>query len=371
MKEGTGRRVLVLSAAMGGGHLQISRELARRLEERGHQALVVDILQAMPRPAGRWLHWLYPWLVNSAPRLYQWVYEVFMVADQTAGERAGIPVRLSLPGVRTVAESFSPDVAVGTHPLSALALGELRKRGQLRCPAITMITTFSVNNMWIHPSADLELCISEEAAADASRRTGRSAEVSGPVVRPAFLEPVGESTRDRIRAELGIPSDARVALLTTGSMGLAGSAEDAAAAIAARPGWVPLVLTGRSSALRERLARIRGVVALDWVDDVPSLLAAVDVLVDNAGGMSSKEALGFGLPVVTFRPISGHGRDDAAALERLGLTDVVDEPDRLVAVIEELVGDEARYKERASRGKELFVADAAVIVERVAHATPR
>jgi UDP-N-acetylglucosamine:LPS N-acetylglucosamine transferase len=286
MPRSESRRVLILSAAMGGGHLQISRELARRLEERGHQALVVDVLEVMPRPAGRWLHWLYPWLVNKAPRLYQWIYEVFMVADQEAGERAGIPVRLSLPGVRAVAGAFRPDVAVSTHPLAALSLGELRRRRELDCPAITMITTFSVNNMWIHPHADLELCISEDAAADASRRTGRVAQVSGPVVRPAFLDPLGVATGARVRERLGIPAEARVALVTTGAMGLAGAAEDAAAAIASRPGWVPVVLTGRSRPLRERLQRLPGVVALDWVDDVPSLLAAVDVLVDNAGGMS-------------------------------------------------------------------------------------
>jgi hypothetical protein len=35
-------------------------------------------------------------------------------------------------------------------------------------------------------------------------------------------------------------------------------------------------------------------------------------------------------------------------------------------VLQGLVADEARYKERASRGKELFVADAATVVARVA-----
>jgi UDP-N-acetylglucosamine:LPS N-acetylglucosamine transferase len=122
---------------------------------------------------------------------------------------------------------------------------------------------------------------------------------------------------------------------------------------------VPVVLTGRSRPLRERLQRLPGVVALDWVDDVPSLLAAVDVLVDNAGGMSSKEALGFGLPIVTFRPISGHGRDDAAALERLGLTDVVEEPVDLLAALDRLMADPAARRERIARGRNLFVADAA------------
>jgi UDP-N-acetylglucosamine:LPS N-acetylglucosamine transferase len=366
MADTGGHRVLILSAAMGGGHLQISRELARRLEERGHEAHVVDILEQMPRPVGWWLYRLYPWLVNRAPRLYQLVYDVFFVADQARGERAGIPVRLALPRLGRLVDDLRPDVAVSTHPLSALALGELRRRGRLHRPALTMITTFSVNNLWIHPDADLELCISEDAARDAERRTGRAAEVVGPVVRPAFLEPAGPAVRARVREELGVSPDGRVALVTTGSMGLAGSAERAATAIASLPGWQPVVVCGRNEELRRRMSRLPGVVAVGWVDDVPSLLAAADVLVDNAGGMSSKEALGFGLPVVTFRPISGHGRDDAAALERLGLTDVVEDEQRLREVLQGLVADEARYKERASRGKELFVADAATVVARVA-----
>jgi UDP-N-acetylglucosamine:LPS N-acetylglucosamine transferase len=363
MPDATARRVLIVSAAMGGGHLQISRELQRRLAERGHEARVVDVLQVMPGPAGAWLHWLYPWLVNRAPRLYQLVYDVFFLADQTAGERAGIPVRLSLPGLRRLAASFRPDVAVSTHPLSALALGELRRRGRLGCAAVTMITTFSVNNLWLHPSVDLELCISTEAASEVTRRTGRAAVVSGPVVRPAFLEPAEDTARGRVRAELGIPADSRVALVSTGSVGLAGSARAAAEAIASRTGWVPVVLCGRNEELRAQMQQIRGAVALGWVENTQRLLAAVDVLVDNAGGMTSKEALGFGVPVVTFRPISGHGRDDAAALERLGLTDVVEDPRRLVDVLDAIVQDAPGRRERVARGQALFVADAADLVE--------
>jgi UDP-N-acetylglucosamine:LPS N-acetylglucosamine transferase len=359
-----GLRVLIVSAAMGGGHLQISHELRRRLAARGHEAIVVDVLEVMPRPVGGWLHRLYPWLVNRAPGLYQQVYETFFVAEQNAGERAGIPVRLSLPGLRRIICETEPDVAVSTHPLSALALGELRRRADLRCPAVTVITQFAVNNLWLHPNADLELCISADAAEHATRRTGRPAVVSGPVVRPAFLEGRNPESRRRIRAELAIPEGDRVALVTTGSVGLEGSALVAADAIAARPGWVPVVLCGRSIELYDRVRDLRGIRALPWVEDMPALMSAADVLVDNAGGMSSKEALAFGLPVVTFRPISGHGRDDAQSLARLGLTDVLEDEQRLVEVVEALVTDESRCYDRVLRGRQLFVADAADLVER-------
>jgi UDP-N-acetylglucosamine:LPS N-acetylglucosamine transferase len=366
-----GRRILVVSAAMGGGHTQIARELQRRLSDRGHDVLVVDLLDLMPPPTGRWLHDLYPWLVNRVPWLYQRVYDVFFTARQTAGERAGVPVRLAVPGLRCLVRGFRPDVAVSTYPLSALALARLRGRGELGCPAVTVITTFSVNNLWLHPAADVELCISADAAEDVRRRTGRPGQVCGPIIRPAF-EALGPEKRAAHRADVrdryGIPPESRVALVTTGSMGLAGSAAAAAGTIAGRPGWVPLVVCGRNEELCARMRRIEGAVVVGWVDDMPALMAAADVLVDNNCGMAAKEALGVGLPVVTFRPLAGHGRDDVAAVARLGLTDVVHHPDELVRALDGVVRHERRRRERIARGRSLFVADAAEMIERFAGA---
>lgn len=353
---GTGSRVLVLSAAMGGGHLQIGREIARRLEERGHHPEVVDMLDLMPAPTGRWLGDLYPWLVNRVPWLYQRIYNTFFLAEQQSGERAGVPVRLALPGLRRYVAAQRPDLAVSTYPLCSLALGELRRRDQLDCPAATVVTTFSMNNLWAHPGVDRELCISSDAAADATRRTGRRALVSGPIVRPGFFEPrEGADFRNR----LGLSADARVALLTTGSMGLAGAAENAARILAEDPAWTPVVLCGRSEELAARIRQIPGAVALDWVSDMPGIMAAADVLVDNNCGMCAKEALAAGLPVVTFRPISGHGRDDAKALERLGLTEVVRRADALHAAVDRLVDQPALRARRIERGRALFVTDVA------------
>lgn len=358
-------RILVLSAAMGGGHLQISRELQRRLEARGHTAVVVDMLDLMPGPTGRWLHWIYPWLVNRAPRLYQRVYDTFFVAEQRAGERAGIPVRLALPGLRRLVAEFRPDLAVATYPLCALALGRLRRELVLGCRAVTVITTFSVNNLWVHPFVDREMCISGPAGDEATRRTGRVALVSGPIVRPRFRGAAADS--DIVRKRLGVPPGERVALVSTGSIGLAGSAEVAARAIAGQNGWTPVVLCGRNDELQRRVDRVPGAVAVDWVDDMAALMRAADVLVDNNCGMTAKEALAIGLPIITFRPISGHGRDDAAALLQLGLTDVVETEQDLLDAVDRLMRDRELRAARVNGGRDLFVDDAAEMLEQELH----
>jgi hypothetical protein len=70
--------------------------------------------------------------------------------------------------------------------------------------------------------------------------------------------------------------------------------------------------------------------------------------------------------VVTFRPLSGHGRDDAEALARLGLTDLVTQVPELLRAVDALVEDPEHREGRIKRGQALFVQDLADIVENVA-----
>jgi UDP-N-acetylglucosamine:LPS N-acetylglucosamine transferase len=360
-----GPRVLVMTAAMGGGHVQVSRELRRRLTERDAEVVLADFNELLPKAVGRWLQRLYPWLVTRAPRLYDLIYRRLFQARQRGGGRVQPMVLLAMPRLRALVGRVQPDVVVSTYHMAALAVGRLRAQGGMDCPAVSFITTFAVHSLWIHPGNDAELCISAKAAEDAAARSGRRAEVCGPVVRPDFAEQ--PTAAPEVRERLGIPQGRRVALVVAGSLGL-GAVEDAARAFAAAPGWVPVIVCGHNAALAERMSAFVGSqgVTLGWVEDMAGLMSSSDVLVENAGGLSSKEALRAGLPIVTFRPISGHGRDDANALARLELTDVVDDERALLAAAEKLVSDAVLRERRITTGTALFCGDAADSVERVA-----
>jgi processive 1,2-diacylglycerol beta-glucosyltransferase len=94
------------------------------------------------------------------------------------------------------------------------------------------------------------------------------------------------------------------------------------------------VLCGRNDDLREQLAARERVTALGWRDDVPLLMAAADVLLHNAGGLSVTEALVANLPAVTYHPIPGHGRANATVLAEAGLAPWPTSPDGLAAVLD-------------------------------------
>ena len=97
------------------------------------------------------------------------------------------------------------------------------------------------------------------------------------------------------------------------------------AALAADQRCVVVALCGRNDRARRRLEglartapRLR---VLGWVEDTAGLTAAVDVVVNNAGGVTAQEALARGRALVMFRPLAGHGRDSALALARAGVAE--------------------------------------------------
>lgn len=348
--------MLILTATMGAGHMQASRELERRFADLGWETAVQDVLEFTPH-FGRWLTKAFPWTINHAPWIYEFVYRTFMLSEQKEAERASVPVLLALPGLRRLVAEFRPDLVVSTYHLAGVAAARLRASGDLDAPAVTLVTQFAVHDLWIHPGTDLYLCITPSAASQLQGRTSAPVEVCEPVVRSDFRG-AGQAVR---MAPPG-HSRPRRALVAAGSLGI-GSVAETVRALGGLPGWQPVVVCGRNDRLRATLAGTAGTGGAGaevhgWVDDMVSLLRGVDVLVDNAGGSMAKEALAIGCPVVTFRPIAGHGRHDAQIMQDAGVGEVVDDVAALRCALERLESPAFR-RDRVAKGRALFGRDPA------------
>ena len=140
---------------------------------------------------------------------------------------------------------------------------------------------------------------------------------AGPLVDPRFSRAHTDADRTATRRELGLRDDECAVLISAGSLGL-GDVPALVDGALRNPAAHVLVLCGRNAGLREELDALPRVTALGWRDDVPALMAASDVLLHNAGGLSVTEALVANLPAVTYLPIPGHGRANATVPGRRG-----------------------------------------------------
>jgi UDP-N-acetylglucosamine:LPS N-acetylglucosamine transferase len=305
-------RIVIVSARVGAGHDGAAYALAERLVH--HDVEVLDFLDLLPRSLGRRLCDLYHRQLEVAPRSWDWTLR----ALNTAG-----PARLAARAATLACDRLravlgdDPDLAISTYPLATHALGALRARSTLTAPLAVYLTDPSVHRLCVSGVADLHLAPNPDAAAQALAWGARQVDVAAPLVRTRF-RPATTAERSRARKEFGLPPTGQLALVVAGSWGV-GQVAETARDVAASGAAVPVVACGRNTALRNQLLAAGHPHVFGWVEDMPHLMHAVDTVVQNAGGLTTSEALAAGLPVVTYRCLPGHGRANAGVLDRIGM----------------------------------------------------
>ncbi|MCQ4082434.1 UDP-N-acetylglucosamine--N-acetylglucosamine transferase [Streptomyces sp. RB6PN25] len=347
-------RIVIVSASVGAGHDGAAAELARRLRDSGHIVERHDFLDLLPARIGKAVCAGYHRLLTLVPSGYQRIY-----ASTERHGQVGPGVRAVLrTAERRTLRALPADTraVVSTYFGASQVLGALRRSGRLNVPVFTYLTDFSVHPLWVAAGIDVHLAAHAVPAGQARALGAAGVLETGPVVNPRFT-PATEHERRAARARFGLPERAPLALLVAGSWGV-GPVEQAAFEIRDTGAAVPVVVCGRNTALAERL-RASGIEhAFGWVDDMPGLMHASDVLVQNAGGLSSLEAFASGLPVASYGCIPGHGRTNAAALDEAGLAVWIRTPEQLKPILTELLDGPRGHAQREA-ALDLFTADPA------------
>jgi UDP-N-acetylglucosamine:LPS N-acetylglucosamine transferase len=256
--------------------------------------------------------------------------------------------RLGGPRARGGPRGRAARVVVSTHQLATAGLAWLRRRGRLDARIVAAICDFAPHAYWTYPGVD-EYLVLDDLAREPTRAMdpGAAVTVRSPLVGAPF-GPVGDDEARAARRALDLPDDAMVVVVTAGSLGLGGVAAAARAALAADPRCHVVALCGRDERARARLKALRARIDAGtrlrvpgWVDDVPTLLAAADVVVNNSGGATVQEALACGRTLVIHQPLPGHGRDSARLLAIAGLARTCRRPRALTRLLRHWIADPA------------------------------
>jgi processive 1,2-diacylglycerol beta-glucosyltransferase len=311
----TATRVLVISGSVGAGHDGAADELVSRLAKAGIAADRRDYLDALPRACRFILRDGYRLSVGYWPAFFDWL---FANLERTGWVR-WVALWLCRVAQRDVLRWVGDhNVVVSTYMLSSQTLGQLKEAGRIDATLVTFLTDPAVHRTWLHRTVDHHVTVTEATARMGELVYQTPMQAVGGLVSARFAEPVAPARRQALRAELGLSPDGLVVLLATGSLGM-GDVPNVVRSITSSGVGEVVVLCGRNDRLRKQLSAQPGVVALGWRDDVPELMAAADVLIHNAGGLSLTEALTAGLPAVTYRPIPGHGIANSQVLADAGL----------------------------------------------------
>lgn len=334
---------------MGAGHDAAARALGAAARRRwpGCELAWADTLQVMGMGVGPTFRAFYVGNVRYTPSLYEFYFNANWRFRWFAESSKAFVGAWCGPRLERRIKTFEPDLVISTYPLGSAGLAWLRRHSRLDVPVEVWVCDFAPHPFWVYEELDIHFVMHEIAIASARAVAPTSSvRVAAPPVEPRFTP----GDRSAARASLDLPPDDFVAFISCGSLGF-GAVEDATRTMLDVGGNVTvLVVAGRNERLRTRLGaldpgdgRLR---VLGWVDDVPTLLRASDVVVTNAGGATSLEALATQTPVVMFQPIAAHGRANAEYMMRAGLADLCESPDQLTALTRLLRDDPAEIVRR-------------------------
>ena len=317
------RRVLILTAAVGDGHLSTASALAAELTafDSSLEVIVADALHDLGRVLRVLLLDLYRWQLDRAPWVFGLLYHAFrrLPPLRLVGQR-GLAVIAGRSVLRAITDT-RPDVVVSTYPAMTAVIGGLRASHRLKIPAVAAISDLAGVEFWAHRGIDLHLVMHPGCVAAVERVAGSgSALCVRPLVRPGFYaqEPQAEARRS-----LGFDADTPLVLVSGGGWGVGALEAATQTALATREDARIICLAGRDpsreSQLRVAFKGIERVNVLGFTEMMPPLLAAADVLIHTTGGVTCLEAQAAGCPVIAFGGPPGHSRLLAREMARLGI----------------------------------------------------
>jgi processive 1,2-diacylglycerol beta-glucosyltransferase len=368
-------RILVLSAAVGAGHLRAAQAVELALRELAPHAEVrnVDVLE-MTNPAFRQIYGrAYLDLVNRAPHMLGYFYDSLDKPRRPNSKRDRLRVALEKMNLRKfihLIEDESWDLAVNTHFLPAEIIASLRKKGRIGLRQMTVTTDFETHRMWVCQPCDRYFTATTEGARylhSFGVPTGDTT-VTGIPIHPVFARP---KDRDECRRRHGLATDRPVILQLAGGFGVGPVVEIYQALLSIDRPVEVVVVSGRNAALKKELealpapGRHRAHV-LGFTDQIDELMAAADLVVSKPGGLTTSEVLARGAALVVVNPIPGQESRNSDYLLEEGAAIKANHIATLAYKVEQLLDDPSRLATIRSNAARIARPQAAYEVAREA-----
>ena len=313
------KKVVIMTVPYGGGHYATALKIADLLKERD-TSVNVEILDVI---TDAW-----PSFAKSSTNAYQgstasdsafWFKLYYRLTD-----RFPSPLRwfasIAFHGYaqRKLGE-LKPDLIIATFPFLGHVAAKARKGAHEHMPIVTTMTDAGkVQGIWLCGQEDAILAATPDTV-DYARRRGMGGDrvkfIGFPVNRVFYeLEPPKKARR-----ALGMNPDVFTILLTSGGLGMsAHKVVTLAKRLAQLTSTAQIIcVAGRNEALKAEFEAIEfpdnlTVSIQGYVDNMPSLMAASDIVISKSGWLTISEAIAAQKPLFLFDAIPGHEEQNAS-----------------------------------------------------------
>ena len=349
-------RILILSASSGAGHVRAAEALEKAF--RTHfdcDVEHIDALRHVSKLFQRVYDKAYIRMVRRAPDLMGLLYEQTDKPWRHPRERLAIDRLNTQPMIRLL-KKIQPELCVATHFLPAEILAWLIAKKKLQSRHAIVVTDYDVHALWLCRTVDRYYVAMQESL-EYLANIGVPREklhVTGIPIDPLFENRVSSA---EARKKLGLATTEPILLLSAGGYGVGPLEQLVKDLLGMQRPWQIVAIAGKSEPLKKRLDTLGKSAGktpsgqprlgpVGFTTEMDQYMAAADLLIGKAGGLTTSEALARELPMALVEPIPGQEERNADHLLEAGaaircnnlpaaawkIATLVDQPEKLRAM---------------------------------------
>lgn len=343
-------KVLIMTASTGHGHNQVAKVLEQELKESGCKVKIADIFNEDNPFLKISVSDAYNRMATSSSFLNGLIYRTSN-QDMVNKGLVRLIYRLLHKPVQTVLLKEQADLIIITHPILINVLGELKLRGLLNKPIISIITDFDVHRLYVNQQIDAYIAGSQETS-ELLRIMGITSSkiyINGIPVRRAFhksSQKYGTNSRFNI-------------LLMGGSLGVKSMKRVLGVLLKTSLPMRLVVVCGNNLRLkqaleRKYLPRCPGHIKLEIIgfsSQIDELMDQADILFSKPGGITTTEAINKGVPIVVPFLIPGVEEGNLRILQEEGLVIKIERLEDIPQLVERFYSDPKVLRQISNRMK--------------------
>jgi processive 1,2-diacylglycerol beta-glucosyltransferase len=353
-------RVLLLSASSGAGHVRAAQALEKAFAERGDCVVQhIDAIRYVSKLFQRFYEKAYISMVRRVPELMGVLYERTDQPWNHPRRRLAMDRLNTQPMIRML-KRLQPHLCVATHFLPAEIIGWLIAKEKLRARHAIVVTDYDVHALWLCRTVDRYYM----ARIGVPREKMR---VTGIPVDPAFAV---LASRAAERKRFGLDAEALTLLVSAGGEGVGPIAQIVRDLLAMQQPWQIVAIAGKSEKTLHHLQELASragalpsgaprLCAVGFTTEMDRYMAAADLLIGKAGGLTTSEALARSLPTALIEPIPGQEDRNADHLLEAGAAIRCNNLPAAAWKIAALLDDPARLRRMQEAARSMARPDAA------------
>jgi processive 1,2-diacylglycerol beta-glucosyltransferase len=309
------KRILVLSASVGAGHLRAAQAVELALRQTAPDAVVqnVDVLTLTNAAFRKLYGQAYLELIDQAPHVLGYMYDLLDRPRRPKSSRDRLRLlvqRLNLGKLADLILEEPWDVIVNTHVLPAEIIARLKSKRKLKTPQIVVTTDFETHRMWVHSPVEQYTTATEEGA-EYLKCSGVAApiKVTGIPIHPVFSRPKDRATCAKTHVPSFDPTIPTV-LQLAGGFGV-GPIQRIFEQILFIERPIQLIaVAGKNAKVKTQLEALKipqkhNVKVVGFTTEIDELMTLADIVVSKPGGLTTSETLARGAAMAIVNPIPG------------------------------------------------------------------